>query len=440
MNSRFCTHRSWFVMIGRNSRSMHSVEISVICSAALEWTSFRTWAVDCCCNLDSCSNLSFESEQLLLKLWGGGNRPGWRRSRLRSRTGCWLSWSQRRSSGKGRRRGTAGSRRWWRENTQGTLHMDGMRMKRQDKCERLEPRGVMNELDDATTDCVQVCSILHVVHVYVRRVIYVIVHNGPHRCWRCACRCTHFSVTICHSHLFVNFCIRRYSIYTTRRWQWTNCVGCYRYNHDKFCIQFLLRFIPQMNSWRSEYTSFPVQSVVTPSLWWILIIGFPPVRLPLPPWGGTLWPIFIVLLVPPLSSGGTMSTMLSWSQVDVLSASYRNSPHSSESTSCHGRHQFLLVWQYDCGLRLQADPSQGWSLQSDPTQSSFFWRTCSGWIGRGCCHISSCDNSFEVDLPCGTLCNQVLSRTCDRVAGPSLCRSSGWRTNPARMRCTSCFL
>ena len=56
--------------------------------------------------------------------------------------------------------------------------MYGMRMKRQDKCERLEPCGVMNELDDATTDCVQVCSILHFVHVYVRRVIHVVVHNG----------------------------------------------------------------------------------------------------------------------------------------------------------------------------------------------------------------------------------------------------------------------
>ena len=74
---------------------------------------------------------------------------------------------------------------------------------------------------------------------------------------------------------------------------------------------------------------------------------------------------------PPLSLGGTMSTMLSWSQVDALSVSYRNSPHSNGSTSCHDRHQFLLVWQYDCGLRLQADPSQGWSLQSDPTRSSF---------------------------------------------------------------------
>ena len=48
--------------------------------------------------------------------------------------------------------------------------------------------------------------------------------------------------------------------------------------------------------------------------------------------------------------------------------------------------------------------------------------------------------SFEVDLPCGTLCIQVLSRTCDRVAGPFLCKSSGWRTNPTRTRCTSCFL
>ena len=36
----------------------------------------------------------------------------------------------------------------------------------------------MNESDDATTDCVQVCSMLHFVQVYVRRVTHVIVHNG----------------------------------------------------------------------------------------------------------------------------------------------------------------------------------------------------------------------------------------------------------------------
>ena len=29
------------------------------------------------------------------------------------------------------------------------------------------------------------------------------------------------------------------------------------------------------------------------------------------------------------------------------------------------------------------------------------------------------DTSFEVDLPCGILCNLLSSRTCDRVVGPS---------------------
>ena len=42
----------------------------------------------------------------------------------------------------------------------------------------LEPCGVMNESNEDTKDCVQVCSILHVAHVHVRRVIHVIVHNG----------------------------------------------------------------------------------------------------------------------------------------------------------------------------------------------------------------------------------------------------------------------
>ena len=54
--------------------------------------------------------------------------------------------------------------------------MDGMTM--EGKCERLEPCGVMHESDNATTDSVQVCSSLHFVRVYVRRVIHVIVHNG----------------------------------------------------------------------------------------------------------------------------------------------------------------------------------------------------------------------------------------------------------------------
>ena len=36
----------------------------------------------------------------------------------------------------------------------------------------------VNESDEDTKDCVQVCSILHVAHVHVRRVIHVLVHNG----------------------------------------------------------------------------------------------------------------------------------------------------------------------------------------------------------------------------------------------------------------------
>ena len=50
-----------------------------------------------------------------------------------------------------------------------------------------------------------------------------------HRCWRCACRRTHFYVAICHSHLFVNFCIRSFCIYTSpllRRRRWRCSGGC----------------------------------------------------------------------------------------------------------------------------------------------------------------------------------------------------------------------
>ena len=36
----------------------------------------------------------------------------------------------------------------------------------------------MNESSSATTDGKQVCSSLHLVRVYVRRVIHVVVHNA----------------------------------------------------------------------------------------------------------------------------------------------------------------------------------------------------------------------------------------------------------------------
>ena len=37
---------------------------------------------------------------------------------------------------------------------------------------------MMNESNEDTKDCLQVCSILHVAHVHVRRVIFVIVYYG----------------------------------------------------------------------------------------------------------------------------------------------------------------------------------------------------------------------------------------------------------------------
>ena len=39
--------------------------------------------------------------------------------------------------------------------------------------------------------------------------------------------------------------------------------------------------------------------------------------------------------------------------------------------------------------------------------------------------IASFDTSSEVDLSCGVLYHLLSSRTCDRVSGPSWCRSSG---------------
>ena len=77
----------------------------------------------------------------------------------------------------------------------------------------------MNESNKATKDSVQVCSILHVAHVDVRRVIHVVVHYGLTDVEGVPCRCTHFYIAICllRSHLFVNCCIKRYSLYTPRR-------------------------------------------------------------------------------------------------------------------------------------------------------------------------------------------------------------------------------
>ena len=56
------------------------------------------------------------------------------------------------------------------------MSIDGMTM--EDKCERLEPCGVMNEFRRLNYGLRAVCSMLHFVQINVRRVIHVVVHNG----------------------------------------------------------------------------------------------------------------------------------------------------------------------------------------------------------------------------------------------------------------------
>ena len=65
-----------------------------------------------------------------------------------------------------------------RNNSKNTAHVHGWDEYEKTSASGLEPSGVMNESNEDTKDCVQVCSILHVAHVHVRRVIHVTVHNG----------------------------------------------------------------------------------------------------------------------------------------------------------------------------------------------------------------------------------------------------------------------
>ena len=53
-----------------------------------------------------------------------------------------------------------------------------MKVKRQVRAALSHVECDVNESDEDTGDCVQVCSILPVAHVHVRLVIHIIVHNG----------------------------------------------------------------------------------------------------------------------------------------------------------------------------------------------------------------------------------------------------------------------
>ena len=64
------------------------------------------------------------------------------------------------------------------KHSKNTAHVHGWDEYEKTSASGLEPCGVMNESNEDTKDSVQVCSILHVVHVHVRRVLHVIVHYG----------------------------------------------------------------------------------------------------------------------------------------------------------------------------------------------------------------------------------------------------------------------
>ena len=65
------------------------------------------------------------------------------------------------------------------EHSKNTAHVHGWDdYERQVRAALSQVECDVNESDEDTKDCVQVCSILHVAHVHVRRDIHVIVHNG----------------------------------------------------------------------------------------------------------------------------------------------------------------------------------------------------------------------------------------------------------------------
>ena len=204
------------------------------------------------------------------------------------------------------------------------------------------------------------CSLVLLARVVVVRVILVDVLCHCHACphWSAYCRCCWCSY---RSHFCCDFLfLEMYSLHPPS--VTVNRVDCYRNNHSKLCTKFFVRLMPQINRRFTDCPRFP-RSISVKSIVVVMSqrrdatrkFGIARTR-------RNCATNLQSAHCPPFSWGGTMSTVLSWSQVDALSASCRNPKNLNGSTSCHDIHQFLLLWQYDC-------PSQGWLLQSDPTRS-----------------------------------------------------------------------
>ena len=191
-------------------------------------------------------------------------------------------------------------------------------------------------------------------------------HCCPHWSWRCTCRHTIFCSHFCRDLLYQEM----YSLHPPS--VTLDCVDCYRYNHDKLCTKFFLEIHATNEKLVHWLHRFP-RSISVHSIFVVKSHNRDATRLcAIATMRRNCATNFHCVSCHPLSWGGTMSTMLSWSQVDALSASCRNSPNLSGSTNYSDRQQFLLRWQYDCGLHLQVDTFQGWHFQSDPTQFQSF--------------------------------------------------------------------
>ena len=274
-----------------------------------------------------------------------------------------------REEGQEKGRGSAGgSKRRSRATQRETLIMDGMRMEWRTQG-RLEPMWVWQVFVTKNTKqragvpsptcCACWCTSCHCCH-------------WPHWSWRRCCR-----YTLLRSH-FVRDFLYQEMFFLHHPSVTIDCVDCYRYNHDKLCINFFLRFMPHMNSWFIEYTGFPVRSVFNPSLWWSLIIRMSPGSLPLPPWGGTLRPIFIVRLV--LRFLEAMQSRQCFLEVRSMLCRCRIEIHQIRTDP---PITTIYINFFLCGILTVVFAWKSIHFKDDffratPSQSSSFWTTCHG--------------------------------------------------------------
>ena len=317
--------------------------------------------------------MSFDTSSLknVLLTWGKLWGSGWRRRRRGSpwrsgagyfsrSSGCWGRCAGQGTSGqrRGRRRGRTGWSRKGGRRAQRERHMCNMARRWQTQWTWANVVWLIISETWNTTNGALLCSLVQVVRVVIVRVIVdgvlsvtIVVHIGHDEV---------LVIVVIYVAIFVvTFCNWRCTLYTPpvgdSELRWLSPK-----NHCKLCIKFFVRFMPQINRWFTDYHRFPCSISVRS-----IVVVMSQVRDATRKFAiatmrrKSFATNFHSAHCPPFSWGGAMSTALSWSQVDALSASCQNPPNSNGSTNCHDIHQFLLLWQYDCGLRLQVGPFQG---------------------------------------------------------------------------------